>query len=284
MKKELTIKASVPSLIKWAGGKKQLLEQFKSFFPKKIERYFEPFVGGGAVAFFVLKYYHPKETFLSDINEELINLYNVTKNKTDELIELLKELKNKHSEEFFFKIREEDPKLLSEVKRAGRFIYLNKTCFNGLYRVNSKGGFNVPFGKHANPSVLMEEDLREIAQLLKSAEINHAGFEEVLKYAKKGDFIYFDPPYDPIIKTSFTTYTKDKFLEEEQRKLAEVFNELHKRGCLVMLSNSETDLIKELYKDHHINLVQARRMINADGAKRGKINEIVVTNYPIDTE
>lgn len=282
MKKEEAEKIGVPSLVKWAGGKKQLLEQFKPFFPEKIERYFEPFVGGGAVAFFVLKYYKPKQATLSDINEELVNLYNVTKNKIDELVETLKKLKALHSEETFYKIRAEDPKLLCDVDRAGRFIYLNKTCFNGLYRVNSKGGFNVPYGKHTNPSVLMEEDLREVSQLLKNAEINLAGFEEVLKHAKKGDFLYFDPPYDPLVKTSFTTYTKDKFLEEEQKKLAEVFKELDKRGCLVMLSNSDTEFIKSLYKEYNVNFVQARRMINSDGAKRGKINEVVITNYSVN--
>lgn len=271
----------VPTLVKWAGGKKQLLEQFKKFFPKKIERYFEPFVGGGAVAFYVLKYLKPNEATLSDINEELVNVYNVTKNKTDELIETLKKLKKLHSEETFYKIRAEDPKLLCDVDRAGRFIFLNKTCFNGLYRVNSKGGFNVPFGKYPNPAVCMEEDLKEIAQLLKNTEVNNVGFEEVLKHAKKGDFIYFDPPYYPLNKASFTKYAKGDFLDKEQEKLCEVFKELDKRGCLVMLSNSDTDFIKNLYTDFNISFVKATRMINCDATKRGKINEIVVTNYSI---
>ncbi len=279
MKKELTIKANVPSLVKWAGGKKQLLEQFKSLFPEEIGNYFEPFVGGGAVAFFTLKYYKPTRAVLSDINGELVNLYNVVKNKPDELIETLKKLKKLHSEETYYKIRAEDPSLLCEVDMAGRFIYLNKTCFNGLYRVNSKGGFNVPSGKHTNPSVLMEEDLREVSQLLKNTEINKADFEEVLKHAKKGDFIYFDPPYYPLNKASFTKYAKGDFLEKEQERLLEVFKELDRRGCLVMLSNSDTDFIKNLYKDFNIHFVRASRMINSKGSDRGKINEIVVTNY-----
>ncbi len=269
----------VPTLVKWAGGKKQLLTQFEQFFPKKVERYFEPFVGGGAIAFYVLKYLKPHEAYLSDINEELVNVYNVVKNKLLELVETLKKLKSLHSQETFYKIRAEDPKLLCDVDRAGRFIYLNKTCFNGLYRVNSKGGFNVPMGKYTNPAVLMEEDLIEISKLLKHAEITTLGFEEVLKHAKKGDFIYFDPPYDPLNKASFTKYAKGDFLEKEQKMLAEVFKELNQRGCLVMLSNSDTDFIKNLYKDFNIHLVQARRMINSNASKRGKINEVVITNY-----
>lgn len=279
MEKKQTREIEVPRLVKWAGGKKQLLEQFKPLFPEKINRYFEPFVGGGAVAFFVLKYYKPRQATISDINGELVNLYIVVKNKPDELIETLKKLKKLHSEETFYKIRAEDPKLLCEVDMAGRFIYLNKTCFNGLYRVNSKGGFNVPSGKHTNPSILMEDDLREVSQLLKNADIAKADFEEVLKHAQKGDFIYFDPPYYPLNKASFTKYAKGDFLEKEQEKLFEVFKELDKRGCLVMLSNSDTEFIKNLYKDFNIHFVRASRMINSKGSERGKINEIVITNY-----
>jgi len=275
------MKNKIPTLVKWAGGKKQLLEQFEPFFPDKIDNYLEPFVGGGAVAFFILKKYKPKKVILSDINEELVNVYNVTKNNPDELIKTLKKLKKFHNKETFEKIRAEDPNLLCEVDRAGRFIYLNKTCFNGLYRVNSKGQFNVPMGKYPNPAILMEEDLREISKLLSHAEIIRIGFEKVLENAKKGDFIYFDPPYYPLKKESFTTYTKDKFLEEEQEKLARIFKELDKRGCLLMLSNSDTEFIKKLYKDYSINFVKATRMINCDATKRGKINEIVITNYLI---
>ena len=269
----------VPTLVKWAGGKKQLLEQFKPFFPKEVKRYIEPFVGGGAIAFFILKYLKPKKAFLSDINEELINVYTVVRDKPEELIENLKKLKKSHSENTFYKIRSEDPELLSDVTRACRFIYLNKTCFNGLYRVNSKGGFNVPFGKYTNPAICMEEDLREISKLLKGAQLNVASFEDILKYAKKGDFIYFDPPYYPLNKSSFTKYSKNDFLEKEQKELCEVFKKLDKKGCLVMLSNSDTEFIKDLYKSFRINFVRATRMINCDATKRGKINEVVITNY-----
>jgi len=275
------MKKGVPSLIKWAGGKKQLLEQFEPFFPKQIERYFEPFVGGGTVAFFLLKnHLEIKKIFLSDINQELIITYNAVKNNIDELITLLKEYKIKHNKEFYYEMRAEDVKKLSPVQIAARFIYLNRTCFNGLYRVNSKGGFNVPIGSYKNPTICNEEDLREISELLQKDDVKVAQFDEAVKEAKKGDFIYFDPPYYPLNKgKSFTTYTKDNFLEKEQEKLAELFRELDKRGCKVMLSNSDTDFIKNLYKGYKINFVKATRMINCDATKRGKINEVVITNY-----
>jgi len=269
----------IPTFVKWAGGKKQLIEQFKPFFPEKIERYLEPFVGGGAVLFYVLKTYKPKEVFILDINEELINTYEVIKNDVENLIEELKKLKQLHNKEHYYEIRAENPKLLSPLTRASRFIYLNKTCFNGLYRVNSKGGFNVPIGSYKNPLICPEEDLREISKLLKNVQIINGSFEKCLEYAKKGDFVYFDPPYYPLKKTSFTTYTKGNFLEKEQEQLKEVFEKLDKKDCKVMLSNSDTEFIKKLYKEHPIKFVKATRMINCDGKNRGKINEVVITNF-----
>lgn len=274
------MKNGVPSLVKWAGGKKQLLVQFEKFFPNKIERYFEPFVGGGTVAFFLLKNYPEiKKIYLSDINEELIMTYNSVKNNIDELISLLKEYKLKHNKEFYYQIRSEDVKKLNSIQIAARFIYLNRTCFNGLYRVNSKGGFNVPIGSYKNPTICNEEDLREISKLLQKDDIKVSRFEQAVKAAKKGDFVYFDPPYYPLKKESFTTYTKDNFLEKEQEELAEIFKKLDKKGCKVMLSNSDTEFIKKLYKGYNINFVKATRMINCDATKRGKINEVVITNY-----
>jgi len=266
--------------IKWVGGKRQLLEQFKPYFPKKIERYFEVFVGGGAVAFYIIETNKPKYIFLSDINQELINTYQIIKNDVDSLIKELKKLKELHNKENYYKIRAEDPKLLSSLTQASRFIYLNKTCFNGLYRVNSKGGFNVPIGSYKNPPIVMEKELREISKLLKDVEIKIMSFEEITKLTKKGDFIYFDPPYYPLKKgKSFTTYTKGNFLEKEQEQLKKVFSKLDKKGCKVMLSNSDTKFIKDLYQEFNINFVNANRMINCDGSKRGKIKEIVVRNY-----
>ena len=274
------MKNGIPSFVKWAGGKKQLIDQFEKFFPKKIERYIEPFTGGGAIAFYILKHYKPKEVYLSDINEELINAYNVIKNNVNDLITELEILKANHSKEHYYKIRDVDPSTLDDVKKAARFIYLNKTCFNGLYRVNSKGKFNVPIGSYKNPGIVQNDELLEISSLLKNTKIEVKQFHETTKYAKKGDYVYLDPPYFPLDKkSSFTTYTKDNFLEKEQIKLAEVFEELHKKGCNVMLSNSDTDFIKNLYAKYNINFVKATRMINCDATKRGEINEVVVTNY-----
>ncbi|VVB83893.1 D12 class N6 adenine-specific DNA methyltransferase [uncultured archaeon] len=272
----------IPSFIKWAGGKKQLLEQFKQFFPDKIENYYESFVGGGTIGFYLLKT-HPeiKKIYLSDINKELVTTYKVVKNDINNLINLLKQYKEKHNKEFYYKIRSQEVNKLSELQIATRFIYLNKTCFNGLYRVNSKGQFNVPIGDYKNPTICQEEDLREISKLLQKDDISVKQFYDAVKKAKKGDFIYFDPPYYPLNRSSFTKYTKEQFLEKEQEKLAEVFKDLDKRGCKVMLSNSDTEFIKNLYRGYYISVVKATRMINCNATKRGKINEIVITNYLI---
>lgn len=273
----------IPRFVKWAGGKLQLIDQFKSFFPNKFNNYFEPFVGSGAVAFYILQKYKPKQVLLSDINEELINTFNVIKNNVEELISTLKEHKKKHTKndkEYFYKIRLLNTSALTPLERAARFIYLNKTCFNGLYRVNSKGQFNVPIGSYKNPDIVQADKLRKISKLLKTVKIKVMSFEKIIDFAKKGDFIYFDPPYYPLKKgKSFTTYTKNNFLEKEQQKLAEVFTKLNKKGCKVMLSNSDTKFIKDLYKNYSVNTVKASRMINCNGADRGKINEVVVTNY-----
>jgi DNA adenine methylase len=262
--------------IKWAGGKSQLLPKISDLLPPKsqIGRYFEPFLGGGAV-FFHLQ--HPK-SFLSDTNQELVELYEIVKNNVEELIKALKVHKNEH--DYFYEIRAQDSSKLSAIKRAARFIYLNKTCFNGLYRVNSKGGFNVPFGRYKNPAICDAEGLRASSMALKNAKITHGDFQSILAKAKPTDFIYFDPPYQPLNKTSsFTSYTSGKFGEDEQKKLANIYKELAERGCFVMLSNSDTPLIRELYKDFYIYEIQASRAINSNAKGRGKITELLVINY-----
>ena len=275
----------VPTLVKWVGGKKQLLSQFESLFPKKFNNYFEPFAGGGAVAFYLIKTRNPKKVFLSDINEELIDAYNIVKNNPEKLIKLLEQYKENHNKENYYDVRAKDPKLLSELERAARFIYLNKTCFNGLYRVNLKGGFNVPMGNYKNPAIANNKDLTEIASLLKNVQVEIKQFHEGVETAEEGDFVYFDPPYYPLNRTSnFTSYNKDSFLEKEQIKLFETFRKLDKKRVKVMLSNSDTDFIKNLYKDYNQTFVQARRMINSNAKKRGAINELVVTNYPISVQ
>ncbi len=269
----------IPTIVKWAGGKKQLLAKFESFFPKKkINRYYDPFVGGGAVALYVIKRLKPKEVYLSDINEELINCYKMIQEDVEGLIVLLKEYKQLHSEKFYYEMRKKDPKILSRLQRAGRFIYLNKTCFNGLYRVNSKGEFNVPMGTYKNPAICQEADLREAHDLLKNAVVEVKQFDKAVETAKKGDFVYFDPPYYPLKKDSFTTYTKESFLEKEQEKLAKVFKELAKEHVDTMLSNSDTEFIRALYKGYLTETVDATRMINCNAEGRGKIKEVVVTS------
>jgi DNA adenine methylase len=267
--------------VKWVGGKRQLLPQFRNLYPQDFDpiknKYFEPFVGGGAV-FFDLQ---PYNATLSDWNLELITTYKVIRNDVDNLIKDLK--KQKYEKEFFLKIRAQSPKRLSPLKIASRFIYLNKTCFNGMYRVNKSGGFNVPFGRYTNPKICDEKNLKNVSSLLQNVEIEHRGYDKVLKYAKSGDFIYFDPPYYPVNKTSsFTSYTSDAFLEKEQIELRNVFEKLHKRGCFVMLSNSDTPFIREIYGELNsikIKAVQAGRQINSKASGRGKISEVVVVNY-----
>jgi len=270
--------------VKWVGGKRQLLKQFRLMnlyppekFDIKYGRYFEPFIGGGAVFFDLL----PEKAFLSDLNNELVITYNVIKNDVENLIKSLK--KHKLDKEYFLKIRSQNPEKLSDTNTASRFIYLNRTCFNGMYRVNSKGGFNVPFGKYTNPLICDEVNLRKVSKALQNVEIKKQDYKEVLKKARKGDFIYFDPPYYPVSKTaSFTSYTKEAFLDKEQTELRDTFAELHKRGCFVMLSNSDTPFINKIYseiKGVRITKVQAGRAINSDASKRGKITEVLVTNY-----
>jgi DNA adenine methylase len=270
--------------VKWVGGKRQLLTQFRRlnlYPPEKFDikngRYFEPFVGGGAVFFDLL----PKTALLSDLNNELVVTFNVIKNDVENLIKSLK--KHTLSKEYFLKIRAQNPEKLSDINIASRFIYLNRTCFNGMYRVNSKGAFNVPFGKYTNPLICDEVNLRKVSKALKNVEIKKQDYKEVLKKAKKGDFIYFDPPYYPISKTaSFTSYTKESFLEKEQIELRDTFLDLNKRGCFVMLSNSDTPFINKIYsgfKGVRITKVQAGRAINSNASKRGKITEVLVTNY-----
>ncbi len=270
--------------VKWVGGKRQLLTQFRLMnlyppenFDPKTGKYFEPFVGGGAVFFDLL----PETAYLSDLNNELVVTYNVIKNDVENLIKSLK--KHKLDKEYFLNIRAKNPEKLSDLNIASRFIYLNRTCFNGMYRVNSKGGFNVPFGKYTNPLICDENNLRKASKALKNVEIKKQDYKEVLKKAKKGDFVYFDPPYYPVSKTaSFTSYTSESFLDKEQIELRDTFVELHKRGCFVMLSNSDTPFINKIYSEItgvNITKVQAGRAINSNASKRGKITEVLVTNY-----
>ena len=265
-------------IVKWVGGKRQLMFELLKNMPENYNRYFEPFIGGGAL-FFELQ---PDNAYISDMNEELINLYKVVRDNVDELVADLQ--KHDISKEYFMEIRNidrtEEYKNWSNIQKASRFIYLNRTCFNGMYRVNSKGEFNVPFGHYKNPRILDENNLINCSNLLQKTEIKHADFSEILKKIKKGDFVYFDPPYVPLSETSsFTSYTKDGFDIDMQFKLRDVCDELDSIGVKFLLSNSDTKLVNELYENYNIKKVFASRQINANADGRGKITEVLVRNY-----
>ena len=265
-------------IVKWVGGKRQLMFELLKNMPENYNRYFEPFIGGGAL-FFELQ---PVNAYISDMNEELINLYQVVRDNVDELVADLQ--KHDISKEYFMEIRNidrtEEYKNWSNIQKASRFIYLNRTCFNGMYRVNSKGEFNVPFGHYKNPRIVDENNLINCSNLLQKTEIKHADFSEILKKVKKGDFVYFDPPYVPLSETSsFTSYTKDGFDMDMQFKLRDVCDELDSMGVKFLLSNSDTKLVNELYENYNIKKVFASRQINANADGRGKITEVLVRNY-----
>ena len=270
--------------VKWVGGKRQLLKQFRELnlyppecFNPESNTYFEPFVGGGAVFFDLL----PKHAELSDTNRELVMTYNVIKDNVDGLIKSLK--KHIYNKEYYLGVRAQDINELSDIEIASRFIFLNRTGFNGMYRVNKSGQFNVPFGRYKNPLICDEDNLRKVSEALQGITITHQDYKDVLELAKIGDFIYFDPPYYPLNPTSsFTAYTAKGFFEKEQIELRNTFVKLHERGCFVMLSNSDTPFINELYSGLEgvsVNKIIAGRAINSKGSKRGKINEVLVTNY-----
>lgn len=269
--------------VKWAGGKRQIIDKLKKYVPDEYDTYYEPFVGGGALLFELA----PKKAVINDLNEELMNVYNCLCNeeKFKKMCNLLNHYEAEHSEEFYYEIRNKDKNKnaynrLSDYTKAARTIYLNKACFNGLYRVNSKNEFNVPFGKKTKINTYEGSNLITVSNYLtmNDIKIQSVDFEESLKTAKKGDFVYIDPPYDSDTST-FNNYTEDGFGKEEQRRLAQVYKDLDKRGVYVMLSNHNTTLINELYKDYHIHIIEAKRNINANGKKRGKVEEVIITNY-----
>jgi DNA adenine methylase len=268
--------------LKWAGGKGQLLDQYEVFFPTHPMRdYYEPFVGSGAVFFRLRERGLFERYHLSDVNAELITCFLAVRDHVDELITRLAEHRDQHDHDYYYRIRaldrQPDWANAPGVERAARMIYLNKTCYNGLWRVNSKGQFNVPMGRYKNPDILNAERLRRASEALQGVEISVRNFEDV--QAGPGDFVYFDPPYHPLSQTaSFTSYSADSFGPEDQRRLAEVFAALADKGCRVMLSNSDTEFVRELYQDFRIETVTARRAINSAGGKRGPVSEIVIRN------
>ena len=261
-------------ILKWAGGKTQLLEHLLPKIPKEYNKYIEPFFGGGAL-FFALK---PNNSIIADSNPELINLYRVIAKDVNSLISELNNLKNE--KDFFYDMRRKEFSELSEIEAAARTIFLNKTAFNGLYRVNKKGQFNVPFGYYKNPKILDEDQLLAASKLLKKTKILLGDFKDVLcENAKKGDFIFLDPPYLPVSKFSdFKRYTKEQFHEKDQISLANLVNKLSKKGCHILLTNSNHPLIHELYKDFNIDIYKTKRNINSKSTNR-KGEDIIVSNF-----
>ena len=270
--------------VKWAGGKRQIIDKLMNLVPYEFNTYYEPFIGGGALLFEL----SPKSAVINDYNKELMNVYTCIKDEA-KFKKMCKELNSyevKHSEEFFYEIRNIDKdkkkfEKLPDYKRAARTIYLNKACFNGLYRVNSKNEFNVPFNKKTNVNTYDAQNLGIIHSYFNfnDVKILCCDFEDSVKDAKKGDFIYFDPPYDSDTSSTFNSYTEQGFGKHEQERLFKVFKELSDRGCFVMLSNHNTTLVQALYKDFNIHVIEAKRNINSNGKKRGKVEEVIITNY-----
>ena len=271
----------VAPVLKWVGGKRQLLEDIAKHIPDKFINDYEHVLGGGAALFA----HQPSNAVVNDINEELINVYIVIRDHLEELIEDLK--KHKNEADYYYKIRELDRdkkkyNQLSKIEKASRIIYLNKTCYNGLFRVNRQGEFNSPFGKYKNPNIVNETTLSAVSNYFNKAKITFkcGDFEEAVKDIRKGSFVYFDPPYDPVSDSAnFTGYDKGGFDRDEQIRLKKLCDKLNSRGVKFLLSNSATDFILDLYKDYNITIVGAKRAINSKGNKRGEVNEVLVKNY-----
>ncbi|MEA5598137.1 DNA adenine methylase [Rivularia sp. UHCC 0363] len=295
--------------LKWAGGKTQLIKQISQFLPERlnngsIKKYVEPFIGGGAIFFWLASNYSIKELFLSDVNADLILAYKTIQLNVDDLIKLLLDIENKYlslnqdqRSEYFYQTREDFnnrryhinfAKYSSEwVERTAQIIFLNKTCFNGLFRVNSKGDFNVPVGRYKKPSLCNPENLKSVAKILQRTEIVQGDFSKCESFIDHNTFVYFDPPYRPISNTSnFTSYSDQTFDDSEQLRLCTFIKKLHQKGGLLLLSNSdpknhniEDDYFEKLYVDYRIERVKASRNINSNSAKRNSINELLIMNY-----
>ncbi|MCK5697177.1 MAG: DNA adenine methylase [Gammaproteobacteria bacterium] len=271
----------ISPFVKWVGGKRQLLTQIMPYIPHEFSKYYEPFIGGGAVLFHL----QPKNAVISDSNKELINLYKVIKNSPEDLIEDLK--KHKNEEDYFYHIRSLDREKktyqnLTHIQKASRIIFLNKTCFNGLFRVNNSGEFNSPFGRYKNPNIVNDSLIKSVSHYLSNnnIEIINMDYEKALLNITKNSFVYFDPPYDPISNSAnFTGYTKNGFNQLEQKRLKTVCDRLNNKGVKFLLSNSDTKFMTDLYKDYNIHFVQAKRSINSNSEGRGAVSEILVSNY-----
>lgn len=279
----MTVNKLPQPILKWAGGKRQLLDVIVNKIPNEVNCYFEPFLGGGAVLFG----YRPDKAIINDFNKELVNMYRVIQNYPDSLAELLTEHQKSHCKEYYYTVRnfdrdENEYSKLSDVEKAARMIYLNKTCYNGLYRVSSKGYFNTPIGRYVNPKIVDRENILAISRYFNEnkIEIFCGDFKDVLKDAKKGDFVYLDPPYQPMSKSSsFTEYTDVGFTYEDQIRLKEECDRLDKTGVKFLLSNSDSPLMHSLYDGYTMQVIPVKRFINCNSEKRDNVNEILISNY-----
>ena len=271
--------------VKWAGGKRQLLAELEKNFPKQFGTYFEPFLGGGAVLFDLLAKKPNLKCSVSDLNSDLVLAYVTIRDKLGRLIESLENhSKNYHkdSTNYYYEVRKQEPK--SQIEKVSRLLFLNKTCFNGLYRVNSKGKFNVPMGRYTNPNIVNSENLTTASKFLQSEKIKIScrDFESILKDAKKGDFVYFDPPYQPVSDTAnFTSYTHRDFTEDDLQRLADLANQLNSKGVHVLLSNSNTKIVKKIFssKKWKVKEIAVNRAINSNSQKRTGHKEVLIKNY-----
>jgi len=281
--RQITITVPKP-FVKWAGGKRQLLPVLSEQFPQKFGTYFEPFLGGGAVLFHLLSQNPNQKCSVSDLNSDLVLTYITIRDRVEELISSLKKHSKKYSDDknsYYYKIREKEPK--EQIEKSSRLIFLNRTCFNGLYRVNSKGKFNVPLGRYSNPNIVNEENLMAVNRILQSKKITITcrDFSSILGDVKKDDFIYFDPPYQPVSQTAnFTSYTNRDFNFEDLKRLADLCNDLDSKGCKVVLSNSNTSEVKDMFDGNwKIKKIQVNRAINSDSKKRTGHSELVIKNF-----
>jgi len=271
--------------VKWAGGKRQLIPILNQNLPESFGTYYEPFLGGGALLFHILADKNGQKCSISDLNSDLVLAYTTIRDRIDSLIASLKNHEKnyqKNSESYYYSIRESNPR--SEIEKTSRLIFLNRTCFNGLYRVNSKGKFNVPLGKYSNPNIVNEENLYAVSNILQSSRISIKcrDFEAVLRDAKKGDLIYFDPPYQPTSATAnFTSYTNKDFTYDDLTRLAELCLKLDSRGCNVLLSNSDSKEVADIFATNpwKITKIEANRSINSNSKKRTGHYELLIKNY-----
>jgi DNA adenine methylase len=265
-------------ILKWAGGKTRLVSRITARLPKSIDTYYEPFVGGAAVFFSLAATGRFRQAILSDRNRDLVEVYEVVQRDVERVITLLETYRDRHSEEEYYRTRELDPKALTPAQRAARLIYLNKTGYNGLFRVNRSGKFNVPYGRYKKPNICDAENLRAAAVTLKGVTLRVLDFAKACDEAKPGDAIYFDPPYDPVSKTaSFTSFHSEPFGEAQQQRLAELFADLAERGVVTVLSNSDTRLTRKLYRGWSPEKIAVSRPINSNAAARGQVGELLVT-------